>query len=516
MSAKLNPTTPVLNWQELQLLVQQIQRETDELSVERVIVPERPQFPAGYIKGEWVIRLTGRRKEGCLLFSIRPRHPYIAWIPGKGPKASTQATHSPFELAFSKQIKGAKLLGIEALYRERTVILRFSGGQPAEKLGLVLTLIPAAPEALLVTVSEGSSGWPVIARSKVFKGPDKEAEAEKHSIYFPPDGTKAPESMPIRETVLGSPGAFLKAVEEGLDHEAFTLRTQAVVKKFKSLLHVAEDRIHTSEVALKEAEKEPDWQRYGDVLKNSLGFLPALQERSGPKGKIWVREMQDYATEEMLQVPCEPSLSPSDQMNRFYQHSRRRKRRIEEASSRIRTFTEARERFEKLLTEVPAILDWPALERLERAAQLGPQAPGKAPAKNQKAQSGWLGKSFTSKEGWMIWVGRNKTENLELTFKRARGNDVWMHVRGKPGAHVLIPVQPGKSVSLETLLDAANLVIYYSGGESWGKTEVDYTFKKYVKRIKDSSEASYTHNKTLIIEPDSTRLKRLMATEMSG
>jgi predicted ribosome quality control (RQC) complex YloA/Tae2 family protein len=77
----------------------------------------------------------------------------------------------------------------------------------------------------------------------------------------------------------------------------------------------------------------------------------------------------------------------------------------------------------------------------------------------------------------------------------------------------VIPVPTGKSVPLETLLDAAVLTVYFSGGEKWGKTEVDYTFKKYVKRIKDSSEASYTNNKTLLIKPDAERRKRLLATE---
>ncbi len=141
----------------------------------------------------------------------------------------------------------------------------------------------------------------------------------------------------------------------------------------------------------------------------------------------------------------------------------------------------------------------------EAQAQLGPKD-----AKKSSTRS-WLGKSFHSKDGWTILVGRNKNENLELTFKHARGNDLWMHVRGRPGAHVVVPVQPGKSVPLETLLDAAHLTLYYSGGQKWGKTEVDYTFKKHVKRIKDSTEASYTHNKTLIIEPDKSRLERLLA-----
>ena len=42
---------------------------------------------------------------------------------------------------------------------------------------------------------------------------------------------------------------------------------------------------------------------------------------------------------------------------------------------------------------------------------------------------------------------------------------------------------------------------------------MDYTFKKYVKRIKDSTEASYTNNKTLIVEPQAERLKRLLGQQ---
>lgn len=122
----------------------------------------------------------------------------------------------------------------------------------------------------------------------------------------------------------------------------------------------------------------------------------------------------------------------------------------------------------------------------------------------------WTGKAYFSRDGFAILAGKSKDENLELTFKIARGNDLWMHVRGRPGAHVLVPVPSGKSVPLETLLDAAQLVLFFSGGKNWGKTEVDYTFKKHVKRIKDSSEASYTQNKTLIVAPDAERLERLL------
>jgi predicted ribosome quality control (RQC) complex YloA/Tae2 family protein len=234
----------------------------------------------------------------------------------------------------------------------------------------------------------------------------------------------------------------------------------------------------------------------------------------GKPDQKWIRRLIDWDTGLAVMVECDPQLEPQAQAERFFQLARRRQRRIEEAESRARTFGEAARGLEKALAQAPAAPDWASLHRLEQLAGAAPKAPlPTGGGGKNKAAGAWLGKRFASKDGMAILVGRSKDENLELTFKVARGNDVWLHVRGRPGAHGLIPLTSGKSAPLDTLLDAAVLTLYYSGGEHWGKTEVDYTFKKYVKRIKDSTEASYTNNKTLIVEVDPSRLKRLMATQ---
>jgi predicted ribosome quality control (RQC) complex YloA/Tae2 family protein len=202
-------------------------------------------------------------------------------------------------------------------------------------------------------------------------------------------------------------------------------------------------------------------------------------------------------------------------VEKFYQNAKRKNRRIAEAQLRKDRFNQTIEELKVHLTQTLSAEDWKALENLERASGRGSSIlmeRSKIASRGSKkaASTSWLGKAFTSRDGLPIWVGRDRHENLELTFKCSRGNDVWMHVRGKPGAHVLIPLPSGKSAPLETLIDGAHLAIHYSGGSHWGKTEVDYTFKKYVKRIKDSTEASYTHNKTLLITPDPDRIKRLL------
>lgn len=512
---------PILNWKEVERLAKAVGPEIEGLFVDRVVIAERPHFAEGYVRHEWVIRLTGRRVEAALFLSVRPRQPYFALCLSKGPRASATATHSPFSLSLSKQLKGAKVLGLEALPRERILVLWLTAegvSSERERLGLVVCLIPAVPEALLVRVKspKGTASpsehapWTILSRSRTLKKPEP--------AFAPPSGAQAPESPPVRDEYFAGPDAWFKVVERELKREAFDSRARAAERELKSLIKQARDRVRQSETALREAEREPDWKRFGELLKATLHDLPP----AGPKGE---RVVQDFETGQPATIPGDPKLGPREQVEKFFQLARRKARRGEEARLRIETFSENLARWEKALATIPAEGDWASLEKFERLARIRPQNAAQAERVAAKGGAGkggrsgggkvssWLGKIFTSKDGLLILAGRSKDENLELTFKHARGNDVWLHVRGKPGAHVLVPLSSGKSAPLETLLDAATLAIYYSGGEKWGKTEVDYTFKKYVRRIKDSTEASYTNNKTLIVEPDPERIKRLLGQQ---
>jgi predicted ribosome quality control (RQC) complex YloA/Tae2 family protein len=506
--------TPTLNWREITAWINKIRPEVKGLFVDRIIVPERPKFPNGYIKGEWSLRLTGRKQEAILLFSIRPRHPYIAFLNGRGPKASLKATHSPFDLNLSKHLKGARLLEIEALLEERIVVLWFTsiGATEKERLGLVLFLIPAAPEAFLVSISEPQTttllnkadiNWPILTRSRTSRD-TKNSQATHFQLS---SSSKAPAHLVIRPEFIATSESLYRILEKELHREAFELRWQNATKSLQALLKQAKDRLRQSTTAQKEAEKEENWQEWGDLLKSALGNPPELIGRT----RDVIRFGTHGSVAESIKVPCDPKLTIQEQVEKFYSNARRKQRRISESKSRSERFRETVQQLEHHLSQTPESENWPALERLERASNTRAlEAPVSTGKPSKKGGATWLGKSFTSIDGMPIWVGRDKHENLELTFKCARGNDLWMHIRGKPGAHVLIPLQAGKSAPLETLLDAAHLALHYSGGSNWGKTEVDYTFKKYVKRIKDSTEASYTNNKTLLINPDRARTKKLL------
>lgn len=483
-----------LNWREIRLLADWINPKIKGMFVDRVVVPERPEFPNGFLKGEWCLRLTSRGGEAALLFSVRAKRPYIDWIERKGPRASLHATRSGFDLSLNKTFAGRKILRFEAIERERVMIL-WVEGDGKHPLGLVLTLIPSLPEALLI------EGTQILARTRNVKGED----------YVAPDGSGSPENL-VARAAFSSLETYTQEIRESVALEAFETRLIRVRARINQDLKQAKTRLAQNQKTLLEAEKETNYRHFGDLLKAAMGQNPPLLENG-------TREVMDWETGEKIQVKSDRKLSLKEQVEKFYSLSKRKDRRITEAKLRITTFEERLSTLEKLRTEIDRI----AISALRGSVKIAELAPFEerlglqtgAPEKAEsKATHGWSGKSFLSKEGLPILVGRSKDENLELTFKFARGNDIWMHVKGKPGAHIVVPLRSKKNASLETLLDAAFLCIHYSNGANWGKTEIDYTQKKYVKRIKDSSEASYTNPKTLIVDLDPKRLKELLSQEM--
>lgn len=74
-------------------------------------------------------------------------------------------------------------------------------------------------------------------------------------------------------------------------------------------------------------------------------------------------------------------------------------------------------------------------------------------------------KVISPHSGCTILVGRNRRGNEYLSFKEARQNDVWLHARGSPGAHVLILQRSTQFVATDECWQlAANLAAFYSDG----------------------------------------------------
>mgnify|MGYP006287026053 CR=1 FL=1 len=106
--------------------------------------------------------------------------------------------------------------------------------------------------------------------------------------------------------------------------------------------------------------------------------------------------------------------------------------------------------------------------------------------------------------GWRCFAGRNAGENEKVTFGIGSRNDIWLHARGRTGAHVVLKLDGRADFPpREILLEAAGVAARGSGASS-GVVPVDYTRVKYVNRMRKGKEGQvvYTREKTLFVDLD--------------
>ncbi|HEV8022955.1 MAG TPA: NFACT RNA binding domain-containing protein [Candidatus Lustribacter sp.] len=106
--------------------------------------------------------------------------------------------------------------------------------------------------------------------------------------------------------------------------------------------------------------------------------------------------------------------------------------------------------------------------------------------------------------GARIFVGRSPRENVELTFRIARPDDLWFHARGIPGSHVVLQPPPGGEPDPADLDCAADFAALHSRARNAPRVEVDYTERKYVRKQRDAAPGMvwYTNARSRVGRPE--------------
>lgn len=99
-----------------------------------------------------------------------------------------------------------------------------------------------------------------------------------------------------------------------------------------------------------------------------------------------------------------------------------------------------------------------------------------------------------------VYYGKNNLQNEYITFKVADKNDVWMHVKGFPGSHVVIKCDGYPSDEL--LLFAAEIAAKNSKAKDSNKVDVDFTTRKNVKKHPSGKTGlvNYVNFKTITVD----------------
>lgn len=229
--------------------------------------------------------------------------------------------------------------------------------------------------------------------------------------------------------------------------------------------------------------------------------------KSGDRELVCEDYYQDGCPE--VRILLDPLKSPQQNLTARFREYRKLKAAAEHLGILIEQGERQLDYLESVLDEIERAYGEKELDELRRELSETGYIKRQKSGKSEKSRP-QMPLLYRSDDGLDILVGRNNLQNDELTTKIARRTDYWLHTQKIHGSHVIVRCQ-GEAPPARTLCQAASLAVYHSRGRSAGKTAVDCTMVRYVRKPSGAlpGKVIYTDYQTLIAEADESLAVRL-------
>jgi len=447
-----------------------------------------------------------------LLLSCRPEFARICTIE-KLPEAPL--CPPSFVQFLRAHLVRARFDGITPSSHDRTAAIRL--GTPEGIFRLILSILgprsnvyvvdPAgrlvhAMRALEATRTDLRVGepWTEMAGSPPTEGTDRWRDVADEN-YLPAIADFYDRSERLREAA-----AVSRRIETALGREEKFLARKAA--------NLLED--------LGEARQAAEYRHKGELLKSALYVI-----RPGDESVT----VTDHETGEQVVIPIDPKLSPSENLEHYFARYQKESRGIAQIQQQLDEVQAAQQEVESLRERLQSAVkaEEPALEALNELAShprvrrllaryypaRKPQLPVKIAGK-KKIPSKLLPRRFRTEQGLEIWVGRSDEGNDYLTTRLARGNDLFFHLEGYPGSHVVLRTEGREDPPSNALLDACELAVHFSKMKDSSSAEVHVTAAKNVKKPKGAKPGLVyvVRGKTIHLRHDPKRLRSILASRL--
>ena len=367
---------------------------------------------------------------------------------------------APFDIALEKKFTKAKILKVESFerileitaqnrnsFKEETAKIRFEfTGRYTN--AIILDEHNNIIEALR-HISENKSSRVVMPGLKLQELPPKVIKEKTFEIE---DIEKYTQEL------------FKKKYNSRLKQkkEAILQRTEKKIKQIKQKLN----KLQNEQQLL---EKSELYKKYADIAMANLHQI-----------KPYMKELKTFDFEgREITVPLPELKNINEIGNYYYNLAKKAKRKAENLhieKEHLNSHLEFLQNYKKLI------------EKTEDIGNLNYYKP----PKKEKVKDENIAEFFI--DDYKILVGKNEKGNNKL-LKSANANDLWMHIKNVPGAHVIIKNNK-LTIPQNVINEAAKLAVAFS---KKNEGEVDYTKRKFVK-VKEGANVEYGKYNTVKVK----------------
>jgi predicted ribosome quality control (RQC) complex YloA/Tae2 family protein len=272
------------------------------------------------------------------------------------------------------------------------------------------------------------------------------------------------------------------------------------------------------------ARADSELGRQGELLKGALSQL-----RRGDREA----EVRDHATGEQVRIALDPQLSPAENLERLFKRYRKAVRSLARGGAQEQAVRTARGEIDALAAQLAGVAaseaelrsfaEQPAVQRLLReGAPAAPRAPARPGEEREVRIAGrpvprrLLPRRYATAGGLEIWVGRSDEANDLLTTRLARGKDLFFHLDGAPGSHVILRTEGRDDPPAEALLDACELAVHFSKLRDAPSADVHVVPIRNVRKPKGAKPGLVrVHGgKTVHLRRTPSRLERVLSARV--
>lgn len=272
--------------------------------------------------------------------------------------------------------------------------------------------------------------------------------------------------------------------------EAYTEAKKPVEAQIEQARGRWNGKLASLESGLKDETERRYMQQAGELI---LAYQYAIQR--GQTQLVAVYEVED----DPLVIPLDTSLTPLENAQRYFDKYNRAKRAQAGVPQLIEDTRLELAFLDQLDLDLSHAASYPDIDDVANVLIERGWWQGVPRIRRSSSKTGPL---RLTRDGYLIWIGRNSTQNEIATFKQGNPQDVWLHARGVPGAHGIIR-HDGRSMPPDLIERVAAIVAYYSASRAEARVIVDVTRVKYVRKIKGAGAGmvTYRNEETVTVTP---------------
>ena len=298
---------------------------------------------------------------------------------------------------------------------------------------------------------------------------------------------------------------FSVMLDEFYTHSEQLARIRQRASATAKTVKIARDRLirklAAQRIELKKTEERDYLRECGDIITANIHLME--------KGLNELRAADFYSEDDNIRIiRLDPQKTPQQNAAKYYKDYTKAKNAEKYLDEQIRKGEIELIYLESVLEEIELAEGNRDLNDIRKELAQTGYIGARQLGKEKNAESAPM--RFISSAGLPIIAGRNNIQNDQLTQKNASKTDIWLHTQKIHGAHVIISCG-GKAPDEASLFEAAVIAAYYSSARAGGKTPVDYTFVKNVKKMPGGRPGMVVYNeyKTIVVSPDENLVARL-------